>query len=316
MGKEHRHLQNDRYNRETPGQTAGSQRGGVGETETSFEQADSQPFLMPIEDIFSITGRGVVVVGRVQRGKVRVGEEVEIVGLRQTRRTVVIGLEMYKRVVDEAFTGDNVGIVLRDLSKYDLERGMVVAKPGYATPQTMSRADGDSVSSGHERNSRVADCFDSSSRQAPTAFDLSASEASRLFGSVIDGKHFLLPAHLQYPKLLSISQDAHVKNIEDIRLIVGKWVFTKSSLIIRGFLGNKEIPYDQLPDWDFSLWAGPEFATDRFLQKLTNQDSRILFLNGHFRNGSSDSISIGHLPDSLMVKFHQSIVVLQTMTKR
>jgi elongation factor Tu len=94
------------------------------------------PFLMPIEDIFSISGRGTVVTGRIERGKVKVGEEAEIVGLRETRKTVVTGVEMFKKQLDEGMAGDNAGLLLRGIAKEDVERGMVMAKPGSITPHT------------------------------------------------------------------------------------------------------------------------------------------------------------------------------------
>jgi elongation factor Tu len=95
-----------------------------------------QPFLMPIEDIFSISGRGTVVTGRIERGKVKVGEDVEIVGFRETRKTVCTGVEMFKKQLDEGMAGDNAGILLRGTPKEDVERGMVLAKPGSITPHT------------------------------------------------------------------------------------------------------------------------------------------------------------------------------------
>ncbi len=95
-----------------------------------------KPFLMPIEDIFSISGRGTVVTGRIERGKVKVGEEVEIVGFRETRKTVVTGVEMFKKQLDEGMAGDNAGLLLRGIPKEDVERGMVLAKPGSITPHT------------------------------------------------------------------------------------------------------------------------------------------------------------------------------------
>ncbi len=94
------------------------------------------PFLMPIEDIFSISGRGTVVTGRIERGKVKVGEPVEIVGFRETRSTVCTGVEMFKKQLDEGLAGDNAGILLRGTAKEDVERGMVLAKPGSITPHT------------------------------------------------------------------------------------------------------------------------------------------------------------------------------------
>jgi elongation factor Tu len=94
------------------------------------------PFLMPIEDIFSISGRGTVVTGRIERGKVKVGEDVEIVGFRETRKSVCTGVEMFKKQLDEGMAGDNAGILLRGIPKEDVERGMVLAKPGSITPHT------------------------------------------------------------------------------------------------------------------------------------------------------------------------------------
>src|SRR5271157_837101 len=95
-----------------------------------------KPFLMPIEDIFSIQGRGTVVTGRIERGKVKVGEEAEIVGFRETRKTVVTGVEMFKKQLDEGMAGDNAGLLLRGIGKDEVERGMVLAKPGSITPHT------------------------------------------------------------------------------------------------------------------------------------------------------------------------------------
>jgi elongation factor Tu len=95
-----------------------------------------KPFLMPIEDIFSIEGRGTVVTGRVERGKVKVNEEVEVVGLRPTQKTVVTGIEMFNKLLDEGMAGDNIGALLRGLKKEDVERGQVIAKPGTVTPHS------------------------------------------------------------------------------------------------------------------------------------------------------------------------------------
>lgn len=100
-----------------------------------------KPFLMPIEDIFSIEGRGTVVTGRVERGKIKVNDEVEIVGLRDTQKTVVTGIEMFNKLLDEGQAGDNVGILLRGLKKEDVERGQVIAKPGSITPHTEFEAE-------------------------------------------------------------------------------------------------------------------------------------------------------------------------------
>ena len=95
-----------------------------------------KPFLMPIEDVFSIEGRGTVVTGRAERGIVKVNEEVEVIGLRPTQKTVVTGIEMFNKLLDEGRAGDNVGVLLRGLKKEDVERGQVVAKPGSVTPHT------------------------------------------------------------------------------------------------------------------------------------------------------------------------------------
>jgi elongation factor Tu len=95
-----------------------------------------KPFLMPIEDVFTISGRGTVVTGRVDRGKVKVGEEIEIVGFRDTQKTVVTGVEMFRKILDEGQAGDNVGVLLRGLKREDVERGQVLAAPGSITPHT------------------------------------------------------------------------------------------------------------------------------------------------------------------------------------
>jgi len=99
-------------------------------------RAIDQPFLMPIEDVFSISGRGTVVTGRVERGKVKVGEEVEIVGFTPTRKTVATGVEMFRKLLDEGVAGDNIGVLLRGIKKEEVERGQVLAKPGSITPHT------------------------------------------------------------------------------------------------------------------------------------------------------------------------------------
>ncbi|KKW21037.1 MAG: Elongation factor Tu [Parcubacteria group bacterium GW2011_GWB1_52_7] len=95
-----------------------------------------KPFLMPVEDVFSIEGRGTVVTGRVERGKVKVGEEVEVIGLKDTQKTAVTGIEMFNKSLDEGIAGDNAGVLLRGLKKEDVERGQVIAKPGSVTPHT------------------------------------------------------------------------------------------------------------------------------------------------------------------------------------
>jgi elongation factor Tu len=100
-----------------------------------------KPFLMPIEDIFSISGRGTVVTGRVERGKVKLGEEIEIVGMRPTVKRVVTGVEMFKKLLDEGVAGDNVGLLLRGTEKEDVERGQVIAKTGSITPHTKFKAE-------------------------------------------------------------------------------------------------------------------------------------------------------------------------------
>ncbi|HAZ46336.1 MAG TPA: elongation factor Tu [Cyanobacteria bacterium UBA11369] len=100
------------------------------------ERDIDKPFLMAVEDVFSITGRGTVATGRIERGKVKVGETVELVGIRETRTTTVTGIEMFKKTLDEGMAGDNAGILLRGIQKADIERGMVIAKPGSITPHT------------------------------------------------------------------------------------------------------------------------------------------------------------------------------------
>src|SRR6266576_335882 len=100
------------------------------------ERAIDKPFLMPIEDIFSIQGRGTVVTGRIERGICKVGEEMEIVGFKPTRKTVVTGVEMFKKLLDQGMAGDNVGLLLRGVEKDEVERGQVIAKPGSITPHT------------------------------------------------------------------------------------------------------------------------------------------------------------------------------------
>ena len=104
------------------------------------ERALDKPFLMPIEDVFSITGRGTVVTGRVEQGIVKTGEDVEIVGVRDTSKTVVTGVEMFRKILDEGRAGDNVGCLLRGTGKDDVERGQVLAKPGTITPHTKFKA--------------------------------------------------------------------------------------------------------------------------------------------------------------------------------
>jgi elongation factor Tu len=100
-----------------------------------------KPFLMPVEDIFTIQGRGTVATGRVERGKVKVNEAVEIVGIRPTKQTVVTGVEMFRKLLDEGVAGDNVGLLLRGVDRKDIERGQVVSKPGSITPHTKFKAE-------------------------------------------------------------------------------------------------------------------------------------------------------------------------------
>ena len=105
------------------------------------ERAVDQPFLMPIEDVFSISGRGTVVTGRVERGRVKVGEEVAIVGIRETQKTICTGVEMFRKLLDEGQAGDNVGVLLRGTKREDVERGQVLCKPGSVTPHTHFEAE-------------------------------------------------------------------------------------------------------------------------------------------------------------------------------
>ncbi len=100
-----------------------------------------KPFLMPIEDVFTISGRGTVVTGRCERGIVKVGDEIEIVGLRPTQTTVVTGVEMFRKVLDEGQAGDNIGVLLRGTKKEDVERGMVLCKAKTITPHTKFKAE-------------------------------------------------------------------------------------------------------------------------------------------------------------------------------
>jgi elongation factor Tu len=105
------------------------------------ERAVDKPFLMPVEDVFSISGRGTVATGRVERGIVKVGEEVEIVGIRPTAKTVVTGVEMFRKLLDEGRAGDNIGALLRGVKREEIERGQVLAKPGSITPHTKFKAE-------------------------------------------------------------------------------------------------------------------------------------------------------------------------------
>ena len=105
------------------------------------ERAIDRPFLMPVEDVFSISGRGTVATGRVERGIVKVGEEVEIVGIRPTQKTTVTGVEMFRKLLDEGRAGDNIGALLRGVKREEIERGQVLAKPGSITPHTKFKAE-------------------------------------------------------------------------------------------------------------------------------------------------------------------------------
>jgi elongation factor Tu len=105
------------------------------------ERDIDRPFLMPVEDVFSISGRGTVVTGRVERGIVKVGDEVEIVGMKDTVKTVVTGVEMFRKLLDQGQAGDNVGVLLRGTKREDVERGQVLAKPGSITPHTRFKAE-------------------------------------------------------------------------------------------------------------------------------------------------------------------------------
>jgi elongation factor Tu len=100
------------------------------------ERDVDKPFLMAVEDVFTITGRGTVATGRIERGKVKIGDNIELVGIRDTRNTTVTGIEMFKKSLEEGMAGDNAGLLLRGLKKEDIERGMVLAKPGSITPHT------------------------------------------------------------------------------------------------------------------------------------------------------------------------------------
>jgi elongation factor Tu len=105
------------------------------------KRATDKPFLMPVEDVFSISGRGTVATGRVERGIIKVGEEVEVIGLKATQKTVVTGVEMFRKLLDEGQAGDNIGALLRGLKREEVERGQVLAKPGSITPHTKFKAE-------------------------------------------------------------------------------------------------------------------------------------------------------------------------------
>ncbi|MDY0122320.1 MAG: EF-Tu/IF-2/RF-3 family GTPase, partial [Sulfurimonas sp.] len=105
------------------------------------ERQTDKDFLMPVEDVFSISGRGTVVTGRIERGTVKVGEEIEIVGIRDTQKTTVTGVEMFRKEMEQGEAGDNCGILLRGIAKDDVERGQVLCKPGTITPHTKFSAE-------------------------------------------------------------------------------------------------------------------------------------------------------------------------------
>src|SRR5205085_8249812 len=100
-----------------------------------------KPFIMPVEDVFSITGRGTVATGRIEKGQVKVGEEVSIIGFNSDKKTVITGVEMFRKLLDDGQAGDNVGLLLRGIDKNDVERGMVLAKTGSITPHTKFNAE-------------------------------------------------------------------------------------------------------------------------------------------------------------------------------
>jgi elongation factor Tu len=105
------------------------------------DRPKDQPFLMPVEDVFSISGRGTVVTGRIERGIVKVGEEIEIIGIKPTTKTIVTGVEMFRKLLDQGEAGDNVGCLLRGIEREGIERGQVLAKPGSVTPHTNFKAE-------------------------------------------------------------------------------------------------------------------------------------------------------------------------------
>ncbi|MBE7320547.1 EF-Tu C-terminal domain-related protein, partial [Staphylococcus epidermidis] len=105
------------------------------------ERDSDKPFMMPVEDVFSITGRGTVATGRVERGQIKVGEEVEIIGMHETSKTTVTGVEMFRKLLDYAEAGDNIGALLRGIAREDVQRGQVLAAPGSITPHTKFKAE-------------------------------------------------------------------------------------------------------------------------------------------------------------------------------
>jgi GTPases - translation elongation factors len=105
------------------------------------ERDSDKPFMMPVEDVFSITGRGTVATGRVERGQVKVGEEIEIIGITESKKTTVTGVEMFRKLLDYAEAGDNIGALLRGVAREDIQRGQVLAAPGSITPHTNFKAE-------------------------------------------------------------------------------------------------------------------------------------------------------------------------------
>src|SRR6202165_1439033 len=124
-----------------PGDTIPKLRDAVDASIPQPERPIDQPFLMPVEDVFSISGRGTVVTGRVERGIVKVGEEIEIVGLRDTQKTIVTGVEMFRKLLDQGQAGDNIGALLRGTKREEVERGQVLCKPGSVKPHTKFKAE-------------------------------------------------------------------------------------------------------------------------------------------------------------------------------
>ena len=114
---------------------------GAGHVHPGAGARDRQPFLMPVEDVFSISGRGTVVTGRIERGIVKVSDEIEIVGIRDTQKTICTGVEMFRKLLDQGQAGDNVGVLLRGTKRDDVERGQVLCKPGSITPHTKFEAE-------------------------------------------------------------------------------------------------------------------------------------------------------------------------------
>merc|ERR1711871_1887765 len=112
----------------------------VDETIPQPDRPKDKPFLMPVEDVFSISGRGTVVTGRVEQGVIKVGEEIEIVGIRDTTKTTCTGVEMFRKLLDEGRAGENVGVLLRGTKREEVERGQVLSKPGSITPHTKFEA--------------------------------------------------------------------------------------------------------------------------------------------------------------------------------